>query len=252
VLEAGRPRRQTLVALGDSYSSGEGAPPFLSGPCDRSPRAWPALLPGFAPIKLERNIACSGATTRALSERFKDQPPQLQELSHLRADLITITIGGNDADFGGVLTDCVLFDCLADGRLAVERRLIGRLGPRLESAFKRLRADAHGARVYVVGYPRLFPMQAATRGACGWLSNSERQQLNAASNFLQAVQQRAADKAGAGFISSLDVFRGHELCSGRSWVYSLGLLGGSLRGHPTLRGQQALAERVAAVLDRRR
>ena len=36
----------SLAALGDSYSSGEGNPPFdaSSGACHRSPQAWPRLL----------------------------------------------------------------------------------------------------------------------------------------------------------------------------------------------------------------
>lgn len=40
------PFSQRYVALGDSYSSGEGNPPFIeeAGSCDRSTKAWPNLL----------------------------------------------------------------------------------------------------------------------------------------------------------------------------------------------------------------
>ena len=119
------------VALGDSFSSGEGVEPFEDGTgsygydrCHRSYRSYSRLITGDANVP--RNVdywACSGAVTKNVidGERFrkmdlyKDQEPQY---SHLGDDvtLVTMTIGGNDAGFAHALITCVqAFDCHGEG-----------------------------------------------------------------------------------------------------------------------------------------
>ena len=55
----------TYVALGDSYSSGAGLGPFLTGPagCDRSPRSYPELVGAARRLRLDF-VACAGAIAR--------------------------------------------------------------------------------------------------------------------------------------------------------------------------------------------
>ena len=68
------------IAMGDSYSSGEGNPPFYPGPgkCDVSPAAWPSLMVTLHPILTElANFACSGASP---ADVMKDQLPALRAL----------------------------------------------------------------------------------------------------------------------------------------------------------------------------
>src|ERR1700733_10541120 len=63
------PKRTTLVALGDSYSSGEGAGDYDADPlrCHRSADAWPRLLAKLTPkIEEVTLLACSGAESSAL------------------------------------------------------------------------------------------------------------------------------------------------------------------------------------------
>jgi lysophospholipase L1-like esterase len=105
------------VALGDSFSSGEGVPPYQQATdvpktsmCHRSTTAYPPLrtaqLPKLLATKRTVNLAfgaCSGAPTANLQK-----PGQYNETSQLQRrnpqdDLVTITIGGNDAGFTDML-----------------------------------------------------------------------------------------------------------------------------------------------------
>lgn len=127
------------VALGDSFSSGEGADDFYGethtpdNRCHRSGNAYPVLLAGYGDIDYELDFwACSGSTisdlyrTTATSgdapfndpdrQVFYEQPdPDLpaaetSALDRLGPDtqVVTISIGGNDLDFFPVAQDCVL------------------------------------------------------------------------------------------------------------------------------------------------
>lgn len=122
-----------IVALGDSYASGEGNPDkFGSYPtasplrkakwqneaCHRSAKAGPAL----AALALERgdrrssvtfiHLACSGATVRdGLLGNFKGESPQLSVARQLaagqRIDAMTLSIGGNDIYFAPIIAKCI-------------------------------------------------------------------------------------------------------------------------------------------------
>lgn len=233
------------VALGDSYSSGEGNPPFTGGACHRSQTAWPALL-GYnsTTFRLEANLACSGARTNALFISFKGQPPQLAQLKKLNPDIVTITIGGNDVGFASVMMDCFYQRCLWDGRLKKTEEGISKLRGRLIDAFLRLKQAVPKAKIFVIGYPRIFPsLQLQTHG-CGWLEPQERADLNTYTAELAAEEKLAAQAVGLQYVSVLDVFKGHELCTRSSWLSPIGKLPLWSDGHPNPQGQGAIAHVV--------
>jgi lysophospholipase L1-like esterase len=259
-------RRQTYVALGDSYSSGEGSPPFdpSAGGCDRSSKAWPSIFARKARAIGKRaasftelaNLACSGATTEALSRPFREQFSQLDSLYAFDPRLATITIGGTDLGFSGVLFDCFTSNCVQDGLLKRTSRQLGAFAPILRRTYKKLAGNV--SAVIVVGYPNIFPTTQGKRVNCGWLQPEERRQLNALAKKLDTVTKNAVSVAqrkfgrGPGFrisyASTLHAFAGHELCTRDSWVYPLGQSGGNNRGHPTASGQRAIARAVLPVL----
>ena len=96
------------VALGDSFSSGEGVPPFISGKdgkeivCHRSTRAYAKLLDQDPDLNFDLQAfeACSGATTWEVIEN------QLSAVTE-DTDLVTVTIGGNDVGFSWFVTQCL-------------------------------------------------------------------------------------------------------------------------------------------------
>src|SRR4051812_14937031 len=106
------------VALGDSYASGEGDPPFDPGTdipkgterdmCHRSADAYPRRLKLDASVILIHR-ACSGAVTANVTStaQYLREPPQLQWLDD-KTDLVTLTIAGNDAGFATTLVNCLL------------------------------------------------------------------------------------------------------------------------------------------------
>ncbi|MFD0743222.1 GDSL-type esterase/lipase family protein [Phytohabitans flavus] len=109
------------VALGDSYSSGTGAPPYSDALCRRSPATFSnlitgTLLPGL-PVDRPTLAACHGAKTIDLyASQHPGVPPQLDAIQpHTR--LVTLTIGGNDLGFAAKLTGCYLgADCSGGDR----------------------------------------------------------------------------------------------------------------------------------------
>jgi lysophospholipase L1-like esterase len=259
-------RRQTYVALGDSYSSGEGSPPFdpSAGGCDRSNSAWPSILARKARAIGKKgasftelaNLACSGATTTTLSRPFKEQVSQLDSLYAFDPRFATITIGGTDLGFSGVLFDCFTSNCVRDGLLKKTGRGVDVFAPTLWHTYKKLVGNA--SAVIVVGYPNIFATTQAKTVNCPWLQPEERRQLNVLAKKLDAVTKNAVRVAQRKFggrpgfrisyASTLNAFAGHELCTRDSWVYPLGLSGGNNRGHPTASGQRAMAKSVVSVL----
>lgn len=244
-----------LAALGDSYSSGEGAGAYdpASGSCHRSPLAWSRLLPADDPgVLLTGHFACSGAEADALVRSFKGEAPQLQQLAALTPapDLVTLTVGGNELGFADILTSCFLADCVANGRLTTAETVLNRYLPAaLVRAYGQVSATVPDADVVVVGYPRLFPLPQSETTGCGWLEPAERTRLNALAADLDQVERAAAARAGVRYASVLSSLNGHELCSAMSWVYPIGLFGGQERGHPTLPGQRAIEADVRTVID---
>jgi len=178
------------VALGDSYSAGEGLPPFAPGTaqtsCDRSvSSAYPDLL-----IRLLRRqdhqtpfsyTACSGALLNQILDPTNRSgglvPPQISGRTQPSVGLVTLTIGGNNALFSNVVVTCLtdgncLHQTFPPAGIAEQTAkhvapgdLLNRWGPAtIEELgheegvlFRTLRHDFPHARIVVIGYPYLFP-----------------------------------------------------------------------------------------------
>lgn len=256
----------TYVALGDSFSSGEGVRPFDSGTddnvstpaksdgCHRSAYAWPRLLAkgSLFTLRIDGLFACSGATTPAVVwETFKGEQPQLSQSQALSSqpELVTLTIGGNDIGFADILTKCVTYPRCA-GRIQEASTFIrDRLPAILTSTYKLVDARTGDARVIVTGYPGLMNPEARAAGLnCKWSSRDKVMGLTALASQLDQVMGDTARAANLEYNSTLTALKGHEMCTRDSWVYPLNLTGGQLRGHPTYQGQQALANDAAAYL----
>ncbi len=252
------------VALGDSFSSGEGAPPFdrsttvsSTNTCHRSSRAWPLLLAGRSDGDTY-SLACSGATLaevidsddrRAERDRRSSQVTRLARIAGVH--LVTVTIGGNDIGFAGVLLRCAThFRCdryyAAHGHDRLRAR-IDALGARLPALYAAIKRASPVARVVAVGYPRLFPLHPS-RVTCAALSSigpEEVRYLNARTVDLDATIRGAARAAGAGYVDAQDAFAGHAIgCAGAQWVNHLRLAHPEYSFHPNATGQHRLAEIV--------
>ncbi|MEV5564833.1 SGNH/GDSL hydrolase family protein [Streptomyces sp. NPDC052196] len=219
------------VALGDSYSSGVGAGSYdsASGDCKRSTRAYPALWKAANNPASFAFTACSGARTGDVTAG------QLGPLNSA-TDLVSISIGGNDAGFADVMTTCVLQSeatCL--NRIATARAYVDSTLPgKLDSVYSAISAKAPSARVVVLGYPRFYQLG----GSCiAGLSEKERTAINGAADYLNAAMAKRAADHGFTFGDVTSTFTGHEICSGSAWLHSVNWLNIGESYHPTAAGQ---------------
>lgn len=162
-----------IVALGDSYISGEGAEHYFEGTdepdpthrnlCHRASAAYPYILAEELGASLHF-IACSGAKTADVTahaqyplskEGVVGDEPQLALLEGADPDMVLISIGGNDAGFAEIGIDCAL-PGLPDCRRAASfwlHRLDADVYPRLVRTFRAVRRAAEGAPVFAFTYP---------------------------------------------------------------------------------------------------
>jgi lysophospholipase L1-like esterase len=198
------------VALGDSYSSGVGTGSYdLSVSCGRSSRAYPALWAAQQGTSSFTFAACSGATTSSV------RSSQLGGLS-AATDLVSITIGGNDADFVGSVLACRLgSDSACFSKLASATAFItGTLPGRLDATYGDIRSRAPNARIVVLGYPHLYKI-----GPCFLaISDERRRRINAVADTLATVTAGRAQAAGATFVDARGPYGGHEICSSSPWI----------------------------------
>jgi len=222
------------VALGDSYSSGTGAPPYQNLGCLRSSKSYAQLWANTHAVSSFAFAACGGATTTDVLNN------QLGSLN-ANTDLVTITIGGNDVGFADVVSTCTLggtTSCLnAINEATNEVNTI--LPGRLDAAYAAIRAAAPNAQVIVLGYPRLI----SPTGSCGLfnLSSTKRTALNNGADMLDAAIAARVAAAGPGFMyqSAVAHFNGHGACGSSPWINRFSLLQIVESYHPNATGYSA-------------
>lgn len=285
--------KDVVVALGDSYSSGEGTGVYYSetdnngqipdgatqnrfqNACHRSPDAWTrkTTLPGNSSSVGQRAdshdvsmdyhmVSCSGAVTYNLLPRHstvsapvnsagRPGEGQYKEVSQLDAGyldasttLVTLSIGGNDVEFGPTIKACVLVarDCMQDS--PENRSGITRLDWSISYTDRELTQDtllvlreikkkAPNARIVLVGYPLVVEQQNPS-GFCDQdpspscedpsqfcamnISPWELNDIKTVSSNLAAKQQALVQTArGEGinisFIDTRSAFSGKSACA---------------------------------------
>jgi len=235
---AGPPDPIVYDALGDSYASGYGVPPY-SATCGRSDAAYAVQLDGRKHIALDDFVACAGATTMTVVSGG-----QLEALD-AQTDLVTISAGGNDTGWSTAVVACLLRDdqtCkLASD--AVTARITALLPGLLDRLYTQLTAAAPNAHVVVTGYPRLFsPEYGAYLGA----SVAEQQRLNEGADLLNATMARAAGSHGIQFVDVTKRFLGHGVNAPDAWI--LGLLDPGAF-HPNAAGYETYTAAVTSALN---
>jgi GDSL-like Lipase/Acylhydrolase family len=111
------------VALGDSYSSGLGNTTcYEKAPCWRSYGAYAWQLSLDLALDITDFEACAGATTSSvLHDQVKGS--HVGGLS-VSTGVVTLSVGGNDADFIGILGRCLVAKSWCENQLRKERGVI--------------------------------------------------------------------------------------------------------------------------------
>ena len=240
----------SYVALGDSVAAGVGlSDPSDSSACDRTNQAYANTVAAGLNLKLT-NLACSGATLPAgiLGSQNVNNlmaPTQLADLFALpKPNLISLTIGANDAGWTTVIASCYTGVCGTSADSAGVNARLAVMSNNLKTALAGIQTH-YGAsvpHVVVTGYHQVFPV---TSGSCADLTGVDaaeqawgRQQQAALNATIQSVV------SGFSFAVFAPVdFTGHELCSSSSWVQGLG---DKEPYHPTADGQAEYARQVVA------
>jgi lysophospholipase L1-like esterase len=210
------------VALGDSYSSGTGTRTFYESSCQRSVYAYPYLLHNAHPEWTFVNATCAGAKT---GDILNTQSASLTS----DTNWVSYTIGGNDAGFSEVITECALPSWASDCNGAINKAqsyIQSTLPGRLDLVNNKIKEKSPNAKVVVLDYPRLFNGEDCN--AFTWFSPSEETRLNETADMLKNVISAAATRAGSNFSfgNVIPAFIGHAVCDGGSgssteWINGL-------------------------------
>lgn len=198
------------VALGDSYSSGVGTRTFYEPTCQRSVYSYPYLLHEAHPSWTFVDAACSGATTSTLLSS------QVSSVTS-ETNWVTYTIGGNDAGFSHVITECALPSWASNCTGAVNEAqaiIKNTLPGRLDTVNAEIKKRAPSAKVIVLDYPKLFNGEDCN--ALTFFSSSEESRLNETAELMRTVISAAATRAGSNFVfrDVIPAFIGHAVCDG--------------------------------------
>lgn len=264
---AGIPVGSEYVALGDSYSAGYG----LSDPtrlptsaCGQSAQDYPHRIAARFGLALT-DVTCGGATSKDVTSgfQFKGVPPQIRSLS-TRTRLVTLTIGGNDADLFGTAASCLALSAkgpvfsgrdapsckstlVQDGEDQLGVKIESRVALGIAETLAAIKAAAPNAVVVFLGYPAIFPDADHTpEGGCfrsaldlGTLTgsfpsntypftNTDVRYLHGVQERLNEVSTTAARAAGVRFVDVFSTTQAHSACAtGKAYVSGVSLDGAS-------------------------
>ena len=277
------PGPSAYVAMGDSYSSGEGVVPFEDGSdtmantCHRSSLAYPRLLQNSLDLGPTTFVACSGAVSDYIIDDYNQENVEHPQAIYVNegTKLVTISIGGNDVGFPGAMTTCVASstaqDCLDALSDVSDKVSDPAFLTKIKDVLSGIRSlGGAGTDVVSVGYPQLFAAYGDISGSCTWgdslqhnsapnqvsgraISQSEiiaMRQLHDDLNGVLALAVSQTSDSHLHFADPTASFQGHEVCGGLSdWMNGVTLLFstadiGVASFHPNSDGQEAYAEVV--------
>ncbi|WP_237540055.1 SGNH/GDSL hydrolase family protein [Streptomyces sp. SID8358] len=247
---SGKPK-DMVVAMGDSYTSGEGAGDYDEASnlhfgkdtwngCRRSANAWSrkAVLPGQTEsvgTLADRNdpsmdfqfTACSGARTWQVSGspddwgydgNFHEQVQVDSGVLSSDTTLVALTIGGNDLRFDQKITDCAFLGCPSEASMKAE---IDTVVSDTRSLLADIHTKADKATIVLMGYPALFSLNPACTAVLGV---AERQILNDMAEYWDGkLRTMALSMAGSGvkYRSAQAAFEGKRACDNPEGINGL-------------------------------
>ena len=118
---------------------------------------------------------------------------------------------------------------------AAEAKVTSQLPGELDRVLSAIARRAPGARVVVLGYPRLYDL--ARSAGCIGLSTTDRTDLNQAADLLDAQIQAAAARHQDVYADVRAAFAAHEICDSGGWLHAVNIFDIAESYHPTAAGQ---------------
>jgi lysophospholipase L1-like esterase len=255
----------SYVALGDSYAAGPRIPNVVHSACQRSDHNYPSLVEDALHFTSFRDATCSGATTIEMTRSQQTNPytfvpPQFDALGP-DARVVSLTIGGNDLDFGGVVSTCLSLELLnpfgapcmehyTEGGTDVVAARIADVGPKVAAVLRGIHQRSPHAKVLLVGYIDILPV---TGPGC-WpflpIAVGDFPYLRGVEERLNQMLAYQAAANGATFVDTYTPTIGHDACqeTGIRWVERLIPTSPAAPVHPNVLGMQAVASAVLRAL----
>ena len=286
------------VALGDSYAAGQGLTTLTGQPaagCNQTAEDYPHQVAAKLGYSLT-DVTCAGAVTENIDKTSQSvtsatgpaqSVPQQASALNDSTNVVTVTIGGNDAGFSPVVQSCVALgaqgpvvgkngglkantcheDYIKKGVDTLVKNIKDKVARHLEATYKAIKRAAPNAKIYVVGYPSLFPDAANTPAAGCYtaLGSSGNDVPFTATDiaYLHSVEvqlnQTAAEQAaavGLTYVDNVPATAANSMCpqgasafvNGAELDPNTGAIGsGSL--HPNLAGATFLASQTIDAID---
>ena len=233
--------KRSLVALGDSFTAavGAGTREQNDNYCRRFDHSYfnqllnqPTL--NFDPAR-SSNVACAGAVTGGIAGQVQGSSDAVNA-----ADVLVMTVGGNDVGFPWILNNCIYGWApfgTCTGTMSSSENKISNVGPALDTAIKAAVGDATsratGQKLYVLGYPTFFndgeqpcnPASYYYRGSSApvitprWtLTPAIRTRIDNAITALNTKLAASAQGNGATFVDPNigGYYDNHRLCEGNT------------------------------------
>ena len=264
----------SYVALGDSYTAGPDIP-YPTGPtggCGQSNSSYPYIVARSLGLQLT-DMSCSSATIVSLTAPQPTgdgtNPAQLSALS-TATRLVTLGIGGNDVGWTGIITRCTELDlvpALMPGSAAASgltpcqdyytpggtdqiQQRIQAVAGQLARALTQIRQRAPHARVYVVGYPDLFPAAGSACAHTLGITAGDIAFLNTEELRLNAMLQKDARAAGDGYVDTYTRSMGRDACTPEAsrWIEPLIPAAPAAPLHPNAVGEQGMADAIVQAI----
>jgi hypothetical protein len=252
------------VALGDSYSAASGVlppDPSTHPMCLRSTSNYPHLIAGATGAQLT-DVTCGAADTGDYyAPQYDGVPPQLDAVT-ADAELVTMTIGGNDSSvFVNSIVQCGMAGASTAGQgspckdtygSSFEDTIRTSTYPALVNALRSVRAAAPAAEVAILGYPWIMPRSGGCFDRMP-VAEGDVPYLRGIQATLNDAVRRAATATGATYVSMTKVSEGHDACQplGVRWIEPVVQGTNAVVVHPNALGEQQMAGQAMKVLDLR-
>lgn len=261
------PPHSGYVAMGSSFAAG----PWIGTSADTPPNRCGRSAANYAHVlarKLQLDLAdvsCSGAKAEHILNPWSEVPPQIAAITP-KTRLVTITAGGNDLNYLGLVGAMACRNRKIDPQqeATIDRAACAeivppsaedkaRLSGTLRSAIARVHAVAPRARIVMVQYFTLF--NAGENCTRTGLNDADIAVLHALARDLAAITADAAQAAGAEILPLDTASRRHGVCATSPWVNGNDASRDRADGtffHPNTAGMAATADLLAKAITKGR